>query len=140
MNTTTTLPDIAAEFLALSRHQQQALCRNDLYDFEDHGERWVRITDHYRSRDAFYAEMVTVHTLNAHGHPSSSVGVPLTPDYRLLLSPSAQFIRGIEVIQDHDTITRIDLPDGTTLTGEGRHQPWRDPLFCTCDWCESQRD
>jgi hypothetical protein len=66
--------------------------------------------------------------------------VPLTGDFRLLLASSAQYLRGIYVIHDHDTITRIDLPSGRTLTGNGRNEPWRHSLPCECAWCVEQRE
>ena len=131
---TDSLPEIVHDFLALPERQQTELSPNGFYDFSDHG-RWVPITDHYRSRDAFYNAMVTVHTLNAHRHEAFKTGVPITDDYRLLLASSAQYLNGIYVVHDHDTITRISLPDGSTLTGENR-KPWREPLSCTCSWCE----
>lgn len=139
MNMTTTLPGIACEFLALPHMQQQELSPNGFYDFSDHG-RWVPITDYYRSTDAFHREKVTVHTLNTHRRPASKTGVPLTPDYRLLLTSSAQYLSGIYVVHAHDTISHIDMPDGSTLTGLGGRAPWRQPLPCVCAWCESQKD
>ena len=141
MNTRTTLPAAAVHFLTLPIRQQMDLSPNGVYEFDAHGRGgWVPITDHYPTRDTFYGQVVTVHTLNSHGRPASKTGVPLTGDFRLLLASSAQYLRGIYVIHDHDTITRIDLPSGRTLTGNGRNEPWRHSLPCECAWCVEQRE
>ena len=130
------LPDIVVEFLALSNREQMNRCRNGVYDFEDHGHRWVPITDHYRTRADFYDREVTVHHTSLRSHLTfTATGVPLTDDFRVLLHPNAQYLSGVLVVPDHDQIARVVLADGRTLTGDGPRLPWRDALPCECALC-----
>ena len=142
MTTAKSVPDIVRDFLQKTRVEQMNLCtRGHGFDFEDQGKKWVPIIDHFTTRNDFHSQEVVVHTYDVRSNiPSSQRGVPLNDDYTLLLRSSAQFLSRVEVVFDHSVITRIELPDGTSLTGDGPRTPWREALECHCNYCEFLRN